>query len=202
MPVPWFPHALRRFTTAAILTPLFLQGCAKDAINRDAKTTFLTSDDMIAMTNQMAKSITSDPYLAQQMAAAPLKIVIKPVINETSEIIRDNRRELFVARLQGLLAQSPALSGRIIWIVNRDDYEKLRQEEIPESTLGPSEDRIQPEYALYAKFLTNTNATRNAQSDDYLCQYYITRISGQNTSEQIWTGQYETSKHIKKEFLD
>ena len=194
------PVALLAALSLAALLPL---GCnPTTAVNKDAQTTFLTDTDMTTMTDQMAASIIADPYLAQQSMKAPLKIVIKPVINETSEIIRDNRAELFVHRLQGLLASNRQLSGRFIWLMNREDHEKLVREEIPGAALAPNENAIQPEYALYAKFLTDTNATTKSRSDTYLCQYYITRIAGENSREILWTGQYITSKKIKKEFLD
>jgi hypothetical protein len=154
------------------------------------------------MTNQMAQSITSDPEVMRAAQAGPLKIVIKPVQNQTNEIIRDNRKELFVARLQGLLAAQPALKDRFVWVLNREDYDKLRAEEIPESQLGPVETRVQPEYALWATFLADTNVTRNQRGDTYLCQYKLTKLSGNEAGVQLWIGQYETSKHIKKGLLD
>jgi len=189
---------------ALALAAALLPGCNNPttAVNKDAQTTFLTANDMIEMTNQMAASIIADPYLAQQSLKSPLKIVIKPVINETSEIIRDNRAEIFVSRLQGMLAGNRQLAGRFVWLVNREDYEKLRREEIPGADQLPNETAIQPEYALYARFLADTNATTKTRSDTYLCQYYVTRIAGESSREVLWTGQYITSKKIKKEFLD
>lgn len=176
--------------------------CSGPAVNQDAKTTFLNADDMQTMTNQMAQSITSDPAVMQAAQSGPLKIVIKPVQNQTNEIIRDNRKELFVARLQSLLAAQPALKDRFVWVLNREDYDKLRAEEIPESQLGPVETRVQPEYALWATFLADTNVTRNQRGDTYLCQYKLTKLSGNEAGVQLWIGQYETSKHIKKGLLD
>ena len=187
---------------AAIAGGVFAGGCQTDAVNRDAKTTFLTSDDMVIMTNQMAESIIADPFIQQEEAKGPLKIVIKPVINETNEIITDNRKELFVWRLQGLLAKNQSLRDRFVWVLNRDDYLKLRNEEIPEAKLGPDETRILPDYALYAHFITDTRVTNKGRADVYLCQYQLTRISGDGTGVILWTGQYETSKVIKKQFLD
>jgi hypothetical protein len=195
-----FQHARR--AAAALLLCTFAAACSGPAVNPDAKTTFLNADDMQAMTNQMAQSITSDPEVMRAAQAGPLKIVIKPVQNQTNEIIRDNRKELFVARLQGLLAQQPALRDRFVWVLNREDYDKLRAEEIPESQLGPVETRVQPEYALWATFLADTNAGRSQRADTYLCQYKLTKLSGNDAGIQLWIGQFETSKHIKKSLLD
>jgi PBP1b-binding outer membrane lipoprotein LpoB len=176
---------------------VFAAGCSSEAVNKNAKTTFLNSDDMQTMTDKMATSIMSDPYIMQEMQKGALKVVIKPVENQTNEIIRDNRKELFVHRLQGLLATKPALHDKFVWVVNRSDYEKLRAEEVPE--VGPSEDRIQPEYALWATFLADTQATAKGRSDIYLCQYKMTNLQ---TGAELWTGQFETSKAIKKSMLD
>ncbi len=191
------PLPLRAFCVLCFAFCVFLCGCSSEAISKDRKTTFLTSDDMQAMTDKMASSIMADPYIQQETAKGPMKIVIKPVENQTNEIIRDNRKELFVHRLQGLLATQPALRDKFTWVVNRSDYEKLRAEEIPD--VGPSEDRIQPEYALWATFLADTQATSKGRSDIYLCQYKLTNLQ---TGVQLWTGQYETSKQIKKGMLD
>ena len=177
-------------------------GCNSTAVNRDAKTTQLDSYDMVAMTNQMAESIIADPRIHAAWAVGPLKIVIKPVTNLTNDIITDNQSELFVARLQGLLAKQPQLADRFVWCINRSDYAKLRAEEIPDAKLGPSEDRIIPEYALYAEFQSATTVTRSARSDTYLCVYKLTRISGGTEGAILWAGQYETSKAIKRGFLD
>ncbi|HVX83974.1 MAG TPA: hypothetical protein VH253_04085 [Phycisphaerae bacterium] len=187
---------------ALAATGAAFSGCSGPAVNPNAQTTFLTSDDMQAMTDQMAQSIIADPYIQQAAQSGPLKIVIKPVQNETNEIIRDNRKELFVARLQGLLAKQPQLRDRFVWVINKEDYDKLRSEEIPDSQLGPDETRIAPDYALYATFLADTNVTRKQRSDYYLCQYKLTRLSGNTAGAELWTGQYETKKQIKKGLLD
>jgi hypothetical protein len=195
-----FSHARR--AAAALFLCTVAAACSGPAVNPDAKTTFLNADDMQTMTNQMAQSIVSDPEIMRAAQAGPLKIVIKPVQNQTNEIIRDNRKELFVARLQGLLAGQPALRDRFVWVLNREDYDKLRAEEIPESQLGPVETRIQPEYALWATFLADTSAGRSQRADTYLCQYKLTKLSGNDAGIQLWIGQFETSKHIKKSLLD
>jgi hypothetical protein len=81
-------------------------GCeTAPAVNKDAKTTFLDSNDMVTMTNQMARSIIADPRVQAAAASGALKIVIKPVTNHTNEIIPPGTGELFVARLQGLLSK-------------------------------------------------------------------------------------------------
>jgi hypothetical protein len=176
--------------------------CNSTAVNKDASSTLLNSDDMVAMTNKMAQSIISDARVHAAWAIGPLKIVIKPATNLTNDIIPDTHLELFVARLQGLLASQQSLADRFVWCINRSDYQKLRAQEIPEAKLGLSEDRIQPEYALYAEFHSDTQVTRRTRSDTYLCVYKLTRISGGSEGAVLWEGTYETSKNVNKGFLD
>jgi len=176
--------------------------CNTTAVNKDAKTTLLNGDDMNNMTNQMAQSIIADGRVQSAWQAGALKIVVKPATNFTNDIIPDEQLELFVARLEGLLASRPALADRFVWCINRADYDKLRAQEMPEAQLGVPEGRIVPEYALYAEFHADTRVGRNTRSDTYLCSYKLTRISGPNAGAVLWEGQYETSKMMKRNFLD
>jgi hypothetical protein len=191
-----------RFCVLSLAFCVFGAACQRTAVNRERQTTQLDSYDMVAMTNKMAASILADGRVQAALAGGPLKIVIKPVTNLTNDVIPDNEAELFVARLQGLLAKQPALADRFVWCINRADYEKLRKQELPEERLGPSEDRVMPEYALYAEFLADTRVTQDARRDTYLCAYKLTRISGNGAGAILWEDQYETSKAIEKGFLD
>ena len=177
-------------------------GCQSTAVNRDRQTTQLDSYDLVAMTNKMAASITGDGRVRAALAAGPLKIVIMPARNLTNDVIPDEEAEFFVARLQGLLAKEPALAGRFVWCINRADYEKLRKAAVPEGKLGPTEERVMPEYALYAEFQSDTRVTRTTRSDAYWCAYKLTRIAGGGTGVILWEDSYETSKAITKGFLD
>jgi len=194
---------IRKIASLALLCAVCIPAaCNNPAVNKDRKDVFLDANDMETMTNQMAKSIIDDPRIQRAAAQGPLKIVIRPVENLTNEIIPGNECELFVARLQGLLASRPELAGRFVWCVNRADYEKLLREEIPESKIGPSESVVQPEYALYAQFLASTKVSQKSRSDIYLCWYKLTKIGNEDTNLILWSGQYQTSKAIKKGFLD
>lgn len=189
----------------AILLPLvLLAGCSGQAVNKNAQTTFLNSDDMVAMTDKMAASIMGDPEILQAVQAqnGPLKIVIKPVENDTNEIITDNRKELFVARLRALLSSKPQLRDRFVWVINKSDYDKLRAEELPADQISENEYRVVPEYALYATFLADTNVSRKQRGDTYLCDYKLTRLTGPQAGVELWADHFETSKHIKKSILD
>jgi hypothetical protein len=188
---------------AGIVGGLGLSACEKDAINKDSRTTFLTSTDLVTMTDQMAMAITSDPEVQHIIAQKPMIIVMKPIANETNEIIRQGQKELYVHRVRVQLSSKQALRDKFVFVLNRADYEKLQREErLSPGELGTSEDRIQPEYALWGTFYANTNADSRRRSDTYLCTYRLTKLSGSNAGEQLWEGSYETSKNIKKDLLD
>jgi hypothetical protein len=72
----------------------------------------------------------------------------------------------FTARLRALLArQAP---GEFTWIMNRDAYYTLRQEETL-IDLGPSPDAVSPDYALVARFdsLRHEDARRPRAEDGH-----------------------------------
>ena len=178
-----------------------LAGCS-EAVSKDRRNTFLTADDMMKMTDEMAMSITSDSNVARIIAQKPMLIVMKPIENSTNEVMRAGEKEMYVHRVRVLLSREPALRDKFVFVLNRADYEKLRAEEISTESLGPTEERVQPEYALWGTFYANTNASRNARTDTYLCVFKLTKLSGQNAGEIIWEGKYETSKRVSKSLLD
>jgi len=179
-----------------------LAGCS-EAVSKDRRNTFLTADDMVQMTDKMAMSITSDDNVARIIAHKPMLIVMKPIENSTNEVMRPGEKEMYVHRVRVLLSREPALRDQFVFVLNRVDYERLRKEEgITTDTLGPTEERIQPEYALWGTFYANTNANRNARTDTYLCVFKLTKLSGDNAGEIIWENKYETSKHVSKKLLD
>lgn len=192
-----------KWAAAALALCALIAGCTTDAINRDSQNTFLDSNDLVKMTDKMADSIIADPDVQRVTAVKPMIIVMKPIQNETSTIILPQERELYVHRVRVLLSGKPELRDRFIFVLNRDDYEALKsQEGMTEQQLGQPEERVQPEYALTGAFYTDTKVSNKTRSDTYLCTFRLTKISGEGTALQLWEGSYETSKHVKKEFLD
>ncbi|MCL2647603.1 MAG: penicillin-binding protein activator LpoB [Phycisphaerales bacterium] len=178
-------------------------GCSGEAVNKDRRNSFLTADDLVKMTAKMAMSITSDAGVARIIAQKRMLIVMKPVENATNEIIRPGEKEMYVHRVRALLSSEPALRDKFVFVLNRVDYEKLRAEEgLSTESLGSTEERVQPEYALWGTFYANTNVKSTARTDTYLCVFKLTKLSGENAGEIIWENKYETSKHVKKSFLD
>ena len=184
----------------AVMGVLAAGGCNKDAINKDRQSAFLTTDDLVKMTDQMAASIIADPDVQAATAQRPMIIVLKPIDNQSNEVIRGAELQVYVHRVRSLLAKEPALRERFVFVLNRADYEALRQQEgMSEAQLGVPETRMQPEYALTGIFYASTNVDLKRRSENYLCTFRMTNLQ---TSRQLWEGSYETSKHIKKEFLD
>lgn len=183
-----------------------LAGCSSTAVNTGSQNTFLSATDLVQMTDQMATAITADADVARVTAKKPMIIVIKPIINDTNEIIPAREKELYVARVQGLMAKQQALRSRFVFVLNRSDYENLvRSEGVSSEQLGPVEaatieqGRYVPEYALSGRFYAQTNANAQQRSDYYLCTYQLTNIA---SGELLWEGTYEVKKHVKKELLD
>ena len=193
----------RRLGMWGLLCAALLCGCNKDAINRDSKNTFLTADDLVRMTNDMAHSIVADSHVAAEMAGRPMVIVLKPIENQTNEFILPGEKELYVHRVRVLMSSKQELRERFVFVLNRADYERLQKEEgMGPEQLGQPEERVQPEYALTGTFWADTNLTNKTRSDTYLCTFRLTKISGANAGQQLWEGKYETSKHMKKGILD
>jgi len=59
--------------------------------------------------------------------------------------------------------------------------------------------RVQPEYALTARFSSITDESSKHRSSYYLCVYNLTDI---NTGQTLWTDKYEVKKTAVKGFLD
>lgn len=177
---------------------LLVAASCKNAI-QSGHNTALDSVDLVQMTDDMAMKIGSDPQvLAAFNAHGPLKIVVQPVRNEmTAEILPRGPAEAFTARVRVLLAKhSPE---RFTWIMNRDTFYRLRNNELANIDPGPSPDAINPEYALTATFKSLTREDSKKRSSYYLCVYELTNLADRTV---LWTGSYEVKKTAVKEFLD
>jgi len=189
-----------------ILAVSLLAGCGP-AINKNAQNSFLTSDDLVQMTDKMAADLAKDWKVANLLRSTgkPMSIVMMPVRNETNEIIPDNQKWMYVHRVRVLLSSKQELRSQFTFVLNKRDYEKLLKEEgVSTEALGPDESRIVPEYALTGTFYADTNASARNRSDFYLCTYRLTRINpgAAGTGEIIWENSYETKKSITKGLLD
>jgi Peptidoglycan-synthase activator LpoB len=144
----------------------------------------------------MAQSLATDPRVSQEIAArGPLTIVCEPVENQlTGEIIPRGQEEMYTARVRILLSQKAP--DRFTWIMNRDAFYDLRNQEVD---LGPPPETVQPRYALYGVFESITQEDSSHRDSYYLCEYRLTDLQDRR---EIWTGKYEVKKAIVKGFLD
>jgi hypothetical protein len=80
--------------------------------------------------------------------------------------------------------------------MNRDNWYAIRERELDP---GPDPNRVQPEYALTARFSSITDESSKHRSSYYLCVYNLTDL---NSGQTLWTDKYEVKKSAVKGFLD
>jgi peptidoglycan-synthase activator LpoB len=181
----------------ALLLTALAAGCGSAVSS--GHNTALNSVDLVKMTDQMATSLATDPRVNQEIADnGPLTIVCEPVENElTGEIIPRGQAEAYTARVRDLLSQKAP--DRFTWIMNRDEFYDLRQQELQGVSLGPSPDAVQPKYALHAVFQSLTQEDSEHRSSYYLCVYRLTDLQDR---VELWSARYEVKKTEVKGFLD
>jgi Peptidoglycan-synthase activator LpoB len=182
----------------AIALVLALGGCGVSSAVSHGHNTALDGVDLVSMTDQMARSIAAEERVAVAYAKnGPLKIVVQPVENHlTGEILPAGQAEMFTARVRFLLSRhEPA---KFVWVMNRDSYYRLRQREL-DVDLGPEPGRVQPEYALVARFSSLTDESSRSRTAAYLCVYQLTNM---RDGMVIWTDRYEVKKTAVKGMFD
>lgn len=187
-----------RTSLGCLLVLMFLLdgGCAS-AVQK-GRNTALDGDDLVRMTDTMARSMAAAPGVVEAIHRhGRLTVVVQPVENYmTAEVLSSGAKLAFVGRLRSLLAMHAP--DRFTWIMNRDAFYALRGREL-EYDLGPRPDAIQPRYALTARFDSITNETAEGRASSYLCVYQLSDLT---TREVIWADKYEVRKSAVRGFLD
>ena len=198
------PHrrpTLRAFVASWFLTlfALLLPGCGTGSAVGSGRNTALDSVDLVAMTGDMAEKIVADPEVRAAIAReGKLKVVVQPVENQmVGEVLPRGPAEAYTARVRTLLAK--AAPGDFTWIMNRDAFYRLRNQELDDVDLGPAPDAIEPRYALQARFSSLTDESSKRRSSYYLCVYELLDLE---TRGVLWAGTYEVKKQAVKGFLD
>lgn len=175
---------------------LLLLGCAENTAVSHGRNTALDSANLVEMTDDMSMKILADPEVRAELAKKnTLKVVIQPVENRmVGEVLPKGSKEAFVARLRSLLAEKAP--QQFTWVMNRDAWHSLRARE---ADPGPDPSRVQPEYALTARFSSITDESSKHRSSYYLCVYDLTDL---NSGTTLWTDKYEVKKSAVKGFLD
>lgn len=192
---PWI-LALVVVMLATLLT--LVPGCGT-ALNRHMESTFLSSHDLVVMTDKMAASITADPQIAAITARGPMVIVLTHLQNKTDQIIPGGEGDVFLHRVRVLLTGEPALRRRFVFVLNRTTFKNLQaQQGWSTVALGPDVRRENPRYALRAIFYSDTKVAYQYRSDYYLCTYLLTNL---HTGQIIWENSYEVKKAVHGSFL-
>ncbi len=171
-------------------------GCAS-AVSAGSNTA-LDAVDLVRMTDRMAASIAGDAAVQRILAQrGSMTIVVEPVVNlMTAAVLPRGQADAFTARVRSLLSKHDP--ERFVWVMNRDAFYALRQQEL-NVDLGPQPERVQPEYALTAKFQSLVHETKDRRSDYYLCVY---ELSDLKSGDVIWSDMYEVKKTAVGGMLD
>ena len=176
---------------------VLLSGCAS-AVSQGFNTA-LSGDDLVKMTDDMAMKIAADPQVQAAIEQrGALKVVVLPVENQMrAEVLPRGQAEAFVARVRTLLARHAP--ERFTWIMNRDTFYRIRQQELEGVDPGPPPDAISPDYSLTAVFTSLADEDAKHRSSYYVCRYELADLKDRSV---LWTGAYEVKKVAVKGFLD
>ncbi|MDP9172825.1 MAG: penicillin-binding protein activator LpoB [Planctomycetota bacterium] len=179
------------------LLSLFAPGCGSAVSS--GHNTALDYMDLQSMTSQMASGILACPAVEAEITrTGPLRIVCEAVENRmTGEILPQGEAEAYTAQIRDLLSHHAP--DKFTWIMNRDEFNDLRQHELSNIPLGPSPDAINPQYALAARFDSMTQEDSEHRSSYYLCTYRLTDLDHRTV---LWSGVYKVKKNAVKGFLD
>lgn len=203
-------HRFRSCSLAALaLGTVFLAGCYSPGVQNPSGVpvtemkpdergfvagTGVESQDLVAVTDKMARGILGIPEIAR--AATPPRIVLDPVVNETRFPIN---KDLFNDRIVNRLMENA--SGRVRFLA-RDRMKTLERENELKRTgqVTASSDPNVVEFRGADYFLTGKLqglTTRTSQgTSDYIM--YSFELIDARTSEIVWRG----SAEIKKQGLE
>ena len=178
--------------SVSICLAITLCGCANAV--QSGHNTLLDSMDLVQMTDQMARSIVSDPKVQQAIhESGPLRVVVQPVENQmTAEVLPHGQAEAFTARVRALLSKHAP--DQFTWVLNKSEFYDLRGKEL-DVPLGPAPEAINPDYALTAIFSSLSQESSKGRSDFYLCRYELSNLQTRNL---LWSDTYKVKKTAVK----
>jgi penicillin-binding protein activator len=156
--------------------------------------TGVESQDLVAVTDQMARSILSVPAISR--AATPPRVVLEPVSNETRFAIN---REIFLTRLRTQLNRQA--TGRVIFLARENMNALERERQLKQDGLvTASSDPHVVEFRGADFFLTGKLQSISTRTSAGLSDYilYSFQLIDARTSEIIW----EDAAEIKKQGLE
>lgn len=202
---------VRRFlpTAAALVVAALFAGCASQGVKNPSGVpvtemrpdergfvagTGVESQDLVAVTDQMARSIVGIPLIAQ--AVNPPIVVIEPVINETRFPIN---KDIFLTRIRTQLNSKAA--GKVSFLAREhmralERERQLKQTGQVTASADPNvTEFLGADYFLTGKFQGMSTRTSQGVSDYIL---YSFQLIDARTSRIIW----EDVAEIKKQGLE
>jgi len=194
---------------ATLAAAIVLTGCASSGVKNPsgAKVTEMKADergfvagtgiesqDLVAVTDRMARSILAIPEI--QKAATTPRIALLPVNNDTRFPVN---KEAFLLRLQTQLISKTQGKVRFLAREAMTDLEKERELKRSGNVTSATDPTIQEfkgaDYFLTGKLTGMTTRTSDGTSDYVL---YVFQLIDARTSEIVWADQSE----IKKQGLE
>jgi PBP1b-binding outer membrane lipoprotein LpoB len=156
--------------------------------------TGIESQDLVAVTDKMARSILAIPEIAR--AAAAPRIVLDPVANETRFPIN---KDIFLTRLRTQLNGKALGKVRFLdreMMATLEREQRLKQQGLVTASADPNVVEFRgADYFLTGKLQSITTRTTQGTSDYVL---YSFRLTDARTSEIVW----EDSAEVKKQGLE
>jgi len=156
--------------------------------------TGVESQDLVAVTDKMARSILATPQIAG--AQGTPRIVLEPVVNDTRFPIN---KDIFLTRIRALLNSKS--QGKVLFLA-RDQMKTLENErqlkQAGQGTSSADPNRVEfrgADYFLTGKLQSMTTRT-SAGTSDYVL--YSFQLIDARTSDIIW----EDFAEIKKQGLE
>ncbi|MFT3869054.1 MAG: penicillin-binding protein activator LpoB [Nibricoccus sp.] len=202
-------HLQRIVILSAGAASLFLAGCASRGVQNPSGVpvtemkadergfvagTGIESQDLVAVTDKMARKILSTPEIAN--AKVTPRIVIDPVVNETRFAIN---KDLFTDRIRAQLNENA--NGKVRFLA-RDRMKALERERDlkQQGAVTASSDPNVVEFKGADYFLTGKLGGMSGRTSAGVSDYvlYTFQLIDARTSEIIWEG----SSEIKKQGLE
>lgn len=158
-----------------------------------ARTTFLTSVDLVDMTERMSASFAVTPAIADRARESPRWIIsIDRVDNRTNQIIPENQKWAYVGRLRALLTASRISDQKnLVWIVPPERWATIQKEL---NMFGePPDLRMPPTHLLTAQFSSLTTTSGAGRSDAYFCSYQLVELA---TGRLVWEDGWEVKREV------
>jgi penicillin-binding protein activator len=200
---------LSLFRASAAVGVLGLVGCANQGVRNPSGVpvtemrpdergfvagTGVESQDLVSVTDQMARSILSVPAISR--AATAPRVVLEPVANETRFPIN---RDIFLTRLRTQLNRNA--TGRVIFLARENMAALERERQLKQDGLvTAASDPNVVEFRGADFFLTGRLQSISTRTSAGLSDYilYSFQLIDARTSEIVW----EDAAEIKKQGLE